>query len=129
MTPEEDVVLKTGTELFTDLEYYVVYEVHGYHVDYTVYPVFAMYHEDGKLDTTKGVPLVEKDMGGSPVYTIEEAEVTVTGFVKWDGCSNWDFKTSECMMHFCEREQMVQLGELLGRLYDMTAELCPHWNG
>lgn len=128
MTPNEDEVLKVGTELFADLEYYITYEVHDYRVEYVVYPVFSMYQGDGTLDTSNGVPLVEKDRGATPAYRTEDAEVTVTGFIKWDGCSNWDFKTGGCMLHFCDREQMVQLGELLGRLYDLTANLCPHWN-
>lgn len=127
MTPEEDMVLSTGDKLFEDLLYYVTYEVRQYHVDYVVYPVFAMY-VDGNLEITNGVPLVEKDMGGSPVYKTVEAEVAVTGSVKWDGCSNWDFKTRECMLHFCSREQMVQLGELLGRLYDLASKELPSWS-
>ncbi len=68
--------------------------------------------------------------GGShrPVESMGEAEVFVDGFIKWDGCSNFEFGPPGIMVHFCDREQAVGLGQLLGWLYDVAAETIPSWS-
>jgi hypothetical protein len=60
--------------------------------------------------------------GGEPCY--DEERIFFTGFVKWDGCSNWDMG-----LHFCSKKQAVELGTLLGRLYGLAARMIPHWDG
>jgi putative heme iron utilization protein len=61
---------------------------------------------------------------------LEDAELFLSGHVKWDACSNWNFDAQEsCMIHFCEKQQAENIGVVLGRLYDIAAELIPNWNG
>jgi hypothetical protein len=42
------------------------------------------------------------------------------GSIKWDGCSNWDFRTNECMAHFCGPKHATSIGRLMGKLYDLA---------
>jgi hypothetical protein len=56
--------------------------------------------------------------------------VLVTGYVKWDGCSNWWFgdpEYCECF-HGCERKHMLDIGQVMAECWDWTKELCAHWN-
>lgn len=57
------------------------------------------------------------------VYEGEETECLFTGYVKWSGCSNWDFQNKPCLLHFCSKEETVAFGTFLGKLYDWAAEL------
>lgn len=52
----------------------------------------------------------------------------LSGAIRWDGCSNWDFHTSECMAHFCGRKHATSIGTLMDRLYDLAAEAIPTFN-
>jgi hypothetical protein len=72
-----------------------------------------------------------EEMDGTPLYGegfISDPSVVppfLSGDVKWDGCSNWDWHTSECMQHFCTKDSAVKIGVLMGRLYDLAAEMIP----
>jgi hypothetical protein len=60
------------------------------------------------------------------VTDLSEAEVEVEGFVRWDGCSNFDFMPdSATMTHFCGKTAAVNLGVMLGRVYDAAKGLIP----
>lgn len=50
------------------------------------------------------------------------------GSIKWDGCSNWDFHTNECMAHFCGVRQATSIGRLMQRMYEITAESMPKFD-
>lgn len=52
-------------------------------------------------------------------------EPFMIGFIKWDGCSNWDFFDKHCPLHFCTKSQARNFGELLAGMYDMALELMP----
>lgn len=53
----------------------------------------------------------------------------ITGYVKWDGCSNWDFpqagKNYTHPLHFYSRQSAIEFGQFLGKLYVWAAELLP----
>ncbi len=76
---------------------------------------------------------VAADVHGSSVefhvYKDDEVDHLFSGFVKWDGCSNWDFHSFNervgCThpLHFCSKEDAIEFGIFLGKLYDWTAEL------
>ena len=59
----------------------------------------------------------------------DDTDYLFSGCVKWDGCSNWDFQSFNnrvgCThpLHFCSKEDAVEFGVFLGKLYDWTAEL------
>ena len=60
---------------------------------------------------------------------ITEAIPAFTGFVKWDGCSNWDLSSPDgVMFHACDQETLRDVGELLSRCYGLGANL-PSWEG
>jgi hypothetical protein len=63
------------------------------------------------------------------VDTVEDAEVYMHGSVKWDGCSNWHIDDQdECMLHFCSREELADIGRAMQLCWDWTAELLPTWD-
>ena len=44
------------------------------------------------------------------IYEISPDEIDedliMEGFVKWDGCSNWNLGKSQCMLHACSRKDL-----------------------
>lgn len=62
------------------------------------------------------------------VETLEEAKVFLSGSVKWDECSNFNLG-NDGYYHFCSKQEAVNVGVLLGRLYDWAARLIPNWDG
>ena len=59
---------------------------------------------------------------------IKEADTYISGEVKWDGCSNWDFDVAkDIMLHGCSKKDLTRIGEVMGICWDWTAELCEHW--
>jgi hypothetical protein len=59
---------------------------------------------------------------------IEKAEKFLHGGIKWDGCSNWDFHTDQCLAHFCGRKNATSIGRLIDRMYDITKEKLPTYD-
>lgn len=105
-----------------DIWFTIVAEINVYKVDFLVY-------EQHGIDTEDKVLYVNKETGditSSP----DEAEVYLSGFVKWDGCSNWEFNAQEeCMLHFCDRDSLGYISKIMQKCYDITAEYCPKWIG
>jgi hypothetical protein len=58
----------------------------------------------------------------------DAAEPFLTGFIKWDGCSNWDFHSRDCMIHFCGRKHATSIGRLMDRLYQIASERMEHYD-
>lgn len=60
---------------------------------------------------------------------ITQAKVFMDADVKWDGCSNWliNEMTEGVYSHCCSREDVVHLGEMLKRCFDISRELVPSW--
>lgn len=52
----------------------------------------------------------------------EAADPFLSGSIKWDGCSNWDFHDHDCMVHFCGRADATSIGRLMDHLYTITSE-------
>jgi hypothetical protein len=55
----------------------------------------------------------------------EQSQIYISGAVKSDGCSNMTLNQDGCAQHFCDKREAVRLGELLGRIYDIAAEMMP----
>jgi hypothetical protein len=106
---------------FTDIMYAVEMRREGVTVKFTVAHISGL--EDGTL------PLYAKDdEKGCSGDTREfaDADVFLSGRIKWDGCSDMKFDEQErVMLHFCGRSDAVNLGMLMARLYDLAAELMP----
>ncbi len=52
----------------------------------------------------------------------------LTGFLKWDGCSNWATDPA-CMYHFCGPENADELAADFRKLYADYGKLIPAWDG
>lgn len=66
-------------------------------------------------------------MGGG-VEDIGKAVPVVVGEVKWDGCANIDFKTEECMAHFCGYDGLESYTQALLETYKAAALSIPNRN-
>ena len=59
---------------------------------------------------------------------VEKARQYLHGYVKWNGCSNWAFDEDKiCMLHFCERNELNQISQVMIACWDWTKELLPTW--
>lgn len=100
-----------------EMPYAASVENYEYHADFKVYRVWQV------LEPWDGVGFQRKGSDIEPdfVQLVEEAEVFLSGFVKWDGCSNWDF--GEGSIHFCDVDSAAEIGELFRKLYAWAKEL------
>jgi hypothetical protein len=61
-----------------------------------------------------------------PTPNFAEAEILLSGSVKWDGCSNMNFDEQDrVMLHFCSKTDAANIGVLMTRLYEWAAEIIP----
>lgn len=108
------------------------------HLEGLMFSVVAEQHENGCSVSyivfqtlgvdEQGVRWWIKDRDGifGMTSNIDEADVYLHGFVKWDGCSNWYFDEQDhAMIHFCGRRGMKRVSDLLFACFDMTEELIP----
>lgn len=54
----------------------------------------------------------------TPIFDADDKPL-MTGYVKWDGCSNWD--TGDGAIHFCTRDGAQKLGLAMERCWDIAA--------
>lgn len=81
--------------------------------EFTVYAKVREYNVD--------YDIFEDDLG----YGDVGQKPLISGFVKWDGCSNWHFPSvNDCMFHGCSRSDLTRFGELMAVCWDMTPKLC-----
>lgn len=89
-------------------------------VDFEIYELFEA--SDGLLWQKKGSKLYL-----DPVKSLEEAEVFIHGTVRFDGCSNWSLP--EAYVHFCSRQELLNLGVVLARCWEWTRDHLSTWAG
>lgn len=120
----EEQKLKQVIVHWDDIDYTIVAEPYQYRVDYKVYKIYSY---DGQSERS----WYRNDNGYDGCSDkLEDADVFLHGEVKWDGCSNWHFDEQDAVMiHCCERQQLVDIGEVMARCWDMTKYLCEHWDG
>lgn len=51
----------------------------------------------------------------------------MTGFVKWDGCSEWDGIHYQ-FNHFCDDISLLNVGKILHECWHLTAKLLEKWD-
>lgn len=128
--------IKTHTVHHADIAYTVVCRVFSHHADFDIYEIEEHDMTGREGDTTtiwwpRAKPHI--DPRKSHIHTtkdIAEARRFAHGFVKWDGCSDWffDHNMESCSVHGCSRSDLIALGELLARCFDMAAEHLPNWH-
>jgi hypothetical protein len=97
-----------------------VARVGGGTVDFEIYELFD---SDPPLSWQRQGSLTHPD----PVGSLEEAEVYAHGTVRFDGCSNWSLP--EAYVHFCSREELLNLGVVLARCWEWARDHLPTWAG
>jgi hypothetical protein len=61
-----------------------------------------------------------------PTDDFDKAEVFVEGFIKWDGCTNFEFTGQrDTMLHRCEAEELLAIGTLLSRIHERAMGMMP----
>lgn len=114
--------METQTYHYPDIHFTVVATPNTYHVDFKIYEIAG--YGNGSLETGDFT---------DPLYGPQfqelgpDTEVFADGSVKWDGCSNWDIGPEGCMVHGCDKEDLINIGIVLSRCWDLTKELCPKW--
>lgn len=102
-------------DVFEDYE--IHYTDHDYLMDFKIYEITGF--TENKKTHVFDVPTYGKQFAASH----DGATPFWEGAIRWDGCSNWDFKTDECMAHFCGRKNATSIGRLMDRLYDLAATM------
>jgi hypothetical protein len=95
----------------------------GYSVDFEVFKLCG-WNPDGSVFYSKSLDGPAED---GITEHIQEAEPSIDGNIKWDGCCNVSFRecSDNSMLHGCGREDMTNIGVLFDRLYDLAIELMP----
>lgn len=115
---------------FNDLGYSIVADPKSHYVEYVI-----LKHDGYDTDNRGNITTPFFHKKGSGMYPdivedISNAEIAISGSVKWDGCSNWDFSSEEMnMFHGCSREDLINIGLILGEAWVWTRELIDNWNG
>jgi hypothetical protein len=89
---------------------------------------FVVYNIIGR--TEDGTRVYNRDgyeSSPDPVEHRSLAQAVLSGSVKWDGCS--DITIDDDPLHFCGRSDMEEFTTLLLAIYDLAAELIPHYEG
>lgn len=103
---------------FDDIGYSASCDIREHYATFIVYGI-ARYLQPENLRS------YEKETGGGFTENISEAHSDLSGSIKWDGCSNWNMMPDEARLHFCSREDAINLGVLLGRLYNIAKAEIP----
>jgi hypothetical protein len=98
----------------------ICHKQHGVNLDIEAFQVAGF--EQG------GVPFYSAQVEHTFTSSFDLAAPYLTGFLKWDGCFNFQFPAHEvAMLHTCGRRALEDIGELLTAIYDLGAEHNPHW--
>lgn len=60
---------------------------------------------------------------------LDDAELTLGGFIRWDGCSNWNWGDDDdpAMIHYCSKAQAEAVGQVFARLYVIAGDYMPQY--
>lgn len=76
----------------------------------TLYERYEMYSDEGTLNPA-------------------EADIFLSGAIKWDGCSDWKFDGQDnCLLHFCSMESATSIGRLMEHMYRIATERIPKFD-
>lgn len=87
-------------------------------VDFQIFEIIG-YDSDGERRKFFN----KRDSPHSPdaVYSYDEAEIIAEGFVKWDGCTQFDIAS----VHVDDREQLAALFAAISKARELAAEEMP----
>lgn len=105
------------------------YSANIYWVDVEVYEIYGFGGSDANGNTL-GLSLMPREWTGSndprPAIYLDEltddnAEWTMKGYIKWDGCSNMEF--NNCV-HLCGMHDAKNFSQMIVRLWEKCQSLC-----
>lgn len=107
---------------YSDLGYSISMEHNENKCDFTIYQINHIDQYDGDDDDDVEVEYFyeKKDSNNEYTTNLDESVVFIKGYVKWDGCSNWEVDNDDVMIHGCSRQHLVNVGEIMARCYDMA---------
>ena len=82
-------------------------------VEVNVYEIMGFEGLPDEPDTQ--VPLFELSDGPNWTTTLASARPLISGYIKWDHCSDWNFDTG---IHFCGYKAAASLGPLFQQVYE-----------
>lgn len=100
--------------------------VHNGYVEFWIYNIVGE-----RESTTGGLAWDRKgdSTGMNPAENLEDAQVFLSGSVKWDNCSNWSFDMMESgLMHSCDRRGLQRVGDVMAYCWDYASKHCPGWD-
>lgn len=106
---------------YKDLQYVVFYKQQNddneVYIDFAAYKIIGTDLEDKKIkfqkkDSTSSTDFVDK---------IEDAQVSISGWVKWNDWSYCSFDDEG--IHFCFREEIVRFGTLMQTIFDECSQM------
>ena len=108
---------------FKDIYYSVFAEVYSHYIEFKVYPIFAIEHNTNAILWEKREsPIIDG------TKELDKAQVFLSGSIKWNNCSNWKFDIQDkVMLHFCSKQESMNLGILFERLYKIAEDHVPHY--
>lgn len=95
-------------------KYTIIADPQDYAVNYTIYRVAGGDLEDLYYDA--------KDDGATTTQDLTQAEIFLTAWVKWDGCTELSWNSSEHSTHLCGKSGITELTALLQQLYVYSAQ-------
>lgn len=123
----QDPILSTHVRHDRELWLSIAAQVYSHRVEFQIYVITSF---EGRVED--GAPSWEAvDEAGNETENLEAATKLLSGHVKWDGCSNWNFDYQETgmMYHGCSRQNIQRIGDVMGQCWDWTAELLPNFIG
>ena len=66
-----------------------------------------------------------------PTSDMEEADLFVGAYIKWDGCGDWVFGPDRDggRVHFCDKQDIDRLAWAMGEIWRLAARHVPAWDG
>lgn len=104
-----------------DLGYVIAYTVEEYRVAFKLYDVVG--YELSGDDLGVETPMFDSAKSPGGTTALDDAEVFLEGWVKWDGCSDW--KTEQGYFHRCSRRGLYQIGLVLDKCWCIARDQLP----
>ena len=101
-------------------DYEIHYTDHEYYMDFAIWEITGL--QENPVTHVFDVPVYGDGPDGF-VPSRDDVKPFWEGHIKWDGCSNWDFKMHECMAHFCGKKSATSIGLLMARCYELAATM------
>ena len=98
-----------------DLNYTIVLQkMSAFTVNFVIYKNFGL--------DTNNIMFYENKLD-ELTSNLDEVLPFIKGEVRFDGCSNFEFRDQETMIHCCSREDLVNIGLILGECHDFAMEV------